>query len=823
MGQARADHGDLPGVSGSSVTPVGEPSQFSPVDRPRKRHAEEPCATTAGVFQRGSKLIHPFNPELGVGVVREVEGRFLLVYFPTAKRTVTLSSEAGGLDRLVLEPGSSALLQSTGETVEIAALRDHAYVLSDGREVSEAEVWPTMAMDTPIERLAGLRLDSLDSFRNRIQGLELMQLRESGGLGSFLGGRIELFPHQLDTALRAVESERVRWLLADEVGLGKTVEACLVLSALVRTGRAERALVVAPSTLAIQWLGELYRKFHQVFVLLDDERIEAVATDFGEDVNPFDVHPFAVVPLELISADSNLLRCAAEAGLDLIVVDEAHRLVSEEWIDSLGPLVRDARHALLLTATPLQSDRRGFHSLLSLLHPEAFGSFEAFDALVDAGKAAIACTSAVRRADVGGLPPRVAVAVDIEGPSDEITSDSRTRWLVENTRKWLKRGEKALVFVRDLETLEALGAVLESETRTRVTVFHEELSAAKRDIEIAAFRESSVALLLCTEAGGEGRNFQFCDRMVHFDLPFDPVELEQRIGRLDRIGRKSPVEIVYFRCDDASAPNRARLAPIFETLDLFTRPAAGLDPALETARKLLAQAALEESPLDADAVLAAVETARQQDGTDAVRVFYPDAYVASRAAAVLERVPADLEERTQTFCIGASEDLGFDCIDKGGDAMFYIEFGSGATVDALPGVPGGTRYLGTFDRAEAVEKEEYEFFASGHPLVEGLLLELEDGVRGRACLMELPKGILDGAGLLLVFKDGPDWRAEVVDAEGKNRPDWAKLLLSRLDDAIPVRMKDWSIGDGWAEGMRGLAARATEGGKLVSVAFFRSR
>ena len=408
-------------------------------------------------------------------------------------------------------------------------------------------------------------------------------------------------------------------------------------------------------------------------------------------------------------------------------------------------------------------------------------------------------------------------------PDEDVAADPRTRWLVENTRVWLKQGEKALVFVRDLATLSALSAILEQETKTRVCEFHEELSPAKRDLQIAAFRESAVAVLLCTEAGGEGRNFQFCDRMVHFDLPFDPVELEQRIGRLDRIGRELPVEIVYFRSEPEDGPNRTKLAQLYEALDLFTRPAAGLDPALESARKLLAEAALERAPLDPDAVLAEVERARKQSNPDAVRVFYPDAYEAKRAAEILERVPEDLQQRIQDFTVGASEDLGFDCIDKAGEAMFYIEFGSGATVDALPGVPGGTRYLGTFDREEAVEKEEYEFFANGHPLVEGLLLELEDGIRGRAALMELPKGILDGAGLLLIFKDGPDWRAEVVDTEGKRRPAWAKLLLSRLGDAQSVRTKDWAIGDGWADGVRTLAARAPESGTLISAAFFRSR
>ena len=89
--------------------------------------------------------------------------------------------------------------------------------------------------------------------------------------------------------------------------------------------------------------------------------------------------------------------------------------------------------------------------------------------------------------------------------------------------------------------------------------------------------------------------------------------------------------------------------------------------------------------------------------------------------------------------------------------------------------------------------------------------------------MELPRGTIDGAGLLMIFKEGPDWRAEVIDAEGKLRPEWADTLLDSLDQALPVRAKDWMIGDGWAEGVRALAARASDPGTLVSAAFFRSR
>jgi ATP-dependent helicase HepA len=784
----------------------------------RSRRDPAACAIPPAVFKPGSKLQHPFNPELGVGVVRAIEGRFLSVYFPATGEELTLSAEAG-LERLIVAPGEPIRLIEDERVARVAAVDGHYYVLDDGSRVHEAETWPMVTADTPVERLAKLQLDSLAGFRNRLDGLELMALREAGGLGSFLGGRIELFPHQLYAARRAVERDAVRWLFADEVGLGKTVEACLVLSALLRTGRAQRALVLAPPTLTVQWLGELYRKFHQVFVLLDRERIEAVASNYGEGVNPFEVHPFAVMSVDALASDAELRRAASEAELDVVVLDEAHRLARSEQASTVAPLVRQAKHALLLTATPLQADLAGFHRLLDLLHPELFEDFAAFERAVRAGEVVLPCTSAVRRVDVGGLPPRAPRAIDVASPEADLADDPRTRWLVDEARGWKKRGEKALVFVRERETLDVLAPLLESMTQTRVTLFHEDLSPAKRDIEVAAFRESSVPLLLCTEAGGEGRNFQFCDRMVHFDLPLDPTLLEQRIGRLDRIGREKPVEIVYFRHPEGAGLDLARL---YERLDLFGRPASGLDAALAPVRPALEAAARAGAALDADALVREVEAARSGDAPDIGRVVYADAYRAEMGDDVLADVPADLEERTRRFCVGAAEDLGFDVVDKGGAAVTYIEFGSGAKVDSLPGVPGGVRYLGTFDRAEAVAREEIEFFASGHPLVEGLLLELEDGHRGRVALIELDTSSLDGAGLVGVFKQGAEWWIEIVGADGEPHPEWVERVVAALPEARGAKLEKWGIGDGWAEGVRALAKRLSMRGELVAAAFFRA-
>src|SRR5690606_32248960 len=144
--------------------------------------------------------------------------------------------------------------------------------------------------------------------------------REAGGLGSMLGGRVRLFPHQLHVAERTTARLPVRWLLADEVGLGKTIEAALIMNRLLHTQRIERCLVVAPAVLTAQWL--------------DAPRLADVARDFGEGFNPFDVHRRAVIALETLTSRPDLTAKAVDAGIDLLVVDEAQRL---RWPPGRGP------------------------------------------------------------------------------------------------------------------------------------------------------------------------------------------------------------------------------------------------------------------------------------------------------------------------------------------------------------------------------------------------------------------------------------------------------------------------------------------------------
>src|SRR5215211_1741599 len=169
--------------------------------------------------------------------------------------------------------------------------------------------------------------------------------------------------------------------------------------------------------------------------------------------------------------------------------------------------------------------------------------------------------------------------------------DPRVRWLLSHAPAWRDAGEKTLVFVAHRETLEMLRTTLSHRAQLASGVFHEELSPARRDTEVARFREAEgPSLLVSTESGGEGRNFEFCRRLVLFDLPWKPTVVEQRIGRLDRIGRRDPVEIIYFRPETGIAADVVRL---YQAIGVFREPLAGLEPQLAHIEDALADIALD--------------------------------------------------------------------------------------------------------------------------------------------------------------------------------------------------------------------------------------
>ena len=834
-------------------------------------------------WQPGDRVVHRFNPDLGPGVVREIERRTLVVEFARGD-LLRLSQETDALIPLTLPVGARVRLASSDETVTIDAQPSPGRVrLTDGREVDEQDLWPLQAGGSLFDRLAQGEIESLEQFSLRLDSLHLAALREADGLGSFLGGRIRLFPHQLYAAESATRAPLVRWLLADEVGLGKTVEACLILNHLLRTGRADRTLVVAPDTLTVQWLGELWRKYHQVFVLLDEKRLVDVEKDYGPGFNPFDAHPRVVLGLETLAARPDLTRQAVDSGIDLLIVDEAHHLrrrpghPGNPAYRAVRPIADLGQHCLLLSATPLEDDAHGFFRLLQILRPDEFPEDIDFDERLSSRVPLPPCTSATRREEIGGLPPRVGRPVVLEdsdgwralaemeravrsgqagdalarrnklrrirhalasgaalesicSPKESGWStlartaqerDPRLAWLAEMAPRWRTDGDKTLVFVAHRETLETIKTAMSRRAQLRVGLFHEDLSPGQRDIEVAQFRlPAGPSMLISTECGGEGRNFEFCTRLVLYDLPWNPMVVEQRIGRLDRIGRTIPVEIMHFVPPDGLG---AAVARLHDSLGLFREPLGGMERELAHVEPVIERLALESEfspPLKRfKEVIEEAREAHDRIEAAAYHELHRNPYRNNFAEGILDRVPPDLEELTEEVVLAACEQLEMNVEPQRGNSRYALELGRRACVESLPGIPPGASFLGTFDREEAVRNESIDFYASGHPLVEGLLAHLEESPIGRVGLLHTRlEGAGAGLGLAGFYKDGPQFHAVAIDVEGRRREDWERFLMRRPLKSRRVRSDDVTTQPGWPALVRRMARHLEARGQPVAVA-----
>jgi ATP-dependent helicase HepA len=284
---------------------------------------------------------------------------------------------------------------------------------------------------------------------------------------------------------------------------------------------------------------------------------------------------------------------------------------------------------------------------------------------------------------------------------------------------------------------------------------------------------------------------------VLYDLPWKPSAVEQRIGRLDRIGRRIPIEIVYFRPASGIGRDVVRL---FERLGLFREPMAGVEPQLAHLESALEDMALDPdarlSDVQIDRLIADAQAARTRIREAAYQQLHRDAYRAELGPSILARVPGDLDPLIEQVVVNAASRLGFRVEQVRGRRAYAIEFGNEALIDSLPGVPGGSSFIGSFDREYAVENETIDFFASGHPLIEGLLAHFEEDPKGRVARVEAHIPGQRGAGVIAIYKDGPQFEVVAFDADGRARPDWADAFRRRPLEALKMKTDD-AAGRDW--------------------------
>ncbi|MHB8324498.1 MAG: DEAD/DEAH box helicase [Candidatus Dormibacteria bacterium] len=414
--------------------------------------------------------------------------------------------------------------------------------------------------------------------------------------------RFEPFPYQLQAAQVALRRMRGRAILADEVGLGKTIEAALVLSELRLRGLARKVLILTPSGLVEQWQEELDRKFALPSLLIKGGAWEPTFWS-GDD---------PVVIASLAAARRAPLKDAIVAeSWDLVIVDEAHHLKNPQTASARLARQLQSRYLLLLTATPVENRLDDLFQLVSLVRPGHFGTPAAFrqrhagltglesarnlselqrrtrevmirhrrsevarmlprrlaeTLRITAGKAeadlyclvaervrrrgregspqeALALRAVLRAA--GSSPAALHSALETVGWTDlaalaeGILGTEKVRVLLELLRRHGGREEKVVVFTGFRRTLEFLDSLLGAEGLSH-SVYHGSLSHRQKEAAISRF-ERELPVLLTTEAGGEGRNLQFCHVMINFDLPWNPMRIEQRLGRIHRVGQEHEV------------------------------------------------------------------------------------------------------------------------------------------------------------------------------------------------------------------------------------------------------------------------------------------
>jgi SNF2 family DNA or RNA helicase len=417
---------------------------------------------------------------------------------------------------------------------------------------------------------------------------------------------VDRYWYQLETAKKVLKYFHGRVLLCDEVGLGKTIEAGMLMKEYLLRGMVKNILILTPAPLVSQRQEEMAQKFGIVFVTTDDPL-------FSADPDRFWRGSFIIASIHTAKSSKNFPRVAGNF-YDLVVVDEAHHLKNRNTLN--WKLVNEIkkRFIFLLTATPVQNNLIELFNLITLLKPGQFKTERLFrqaymqrgdsrrpankeqlrellrDVMIRNTRSVIDLKLPRRFATTARLEPSAAERQLYDGISEfaRARSDSlpapllqlllreagsspaalratllRLRsergesvdhllGLAENLQETARekalleilsrnQEEKKVVFVQYLKTLDSVASLLERRGLP-FALFSGDLSAKEKDEAVRRFREN-LPILLSTESGGEGRNLQFCNTLINFDLPWNPMRIEQRIGRLHRIGQNRDVFI----------------------------------------------------------------------------------------------------------------------------------------------------------------------------------------------------------------------------------------------------------------------------------------
>ncbi len=800
-------------------------------------------------FALGQRWISDTESDLGLGTVVAVDARTVTLMFAALEENRLYACNDAPITRVVFNVGD-VIESQQGWTLKV----EHVEVADDvvtyigtrqdtqqtDVELREIFLSHQIRFNKPQDKLFAGQIDRMDNFVLRYNALNNQYQQHKSPMRGLCGMRAGLIPHQLYIAHEVGRRHAPRVLLADEVGLGKTIEAGMIIHQQVLSGRAQRILIVVPETLQHQWLVEMLRRFNLHFSVFDEERCAESESESG---NPFDSQQYVLCSLDFLRQYPKRHQQALAAQWDLLVVDEAHHLEwsveapSQEYQIVEG-LATQTAGVLLLTATPEQLGHESHFARLRLLDSDRFFDYTEFvkeeqqyapvaeavtalesgkplsneqknsitellseqdaeplfrildshnsdpefelqqkqqarqeliDNLMDRhGTGRILFRNT--RAAIQGFPQRHVHLLEMPMPEQysralrvsammdgdlpvqqqalknlypeevlqDLEGDKSTWWNFDPRVDWLlekvlaKRSEKILVIASRATTALQLEQALREREGIRATVFHEGMSILERDKAAAYFaqEEGGAQVLICSEIGSEGRNFQFANQLVMFDLPFNPDLLEQRIGRLDRIGQTRDIDIFVPYLENSA---QAILAQWYQQgLHAFAETCpTGRSVYDQYSDRLIDMLAASDVSQLADLIddsrkLNKTLKAQLEQGRDRLLEIHSNG--GEKAVKIAQSI-ADTDGDTNlvTFALSLFDTIGLNQDDKGENAL-VVTPSEHMMVPSYPGLPYEGATI-TFDRETALSREDMHFISWEHPMIQGGIdLLLSEGV-----------------------------------------------------------------------------------------------
>lgn len=541
------------------------------------------------MFQSGQRWYSEGEPELGLGILLEHEGKRVRIEFPLCEEVRIYGLQSSPLKRFLLNKGDS-LTTRDGKSLIIDAIQENngvMFYLCGEHVIPEIDLSAKIDLNGPLDRILLKNYDTPEFFALRYQSYLEKRHYHSFPLKGFLGPKIRLIPHQVYVVNEVLKMDKPRAMLCDEVGLGKTIEAALILNSLLQKELIENVLIIVPESLVNQWFVELYKKFNSSFQVIHNESSEVELAETQK----------LIISSNIFSKSEDLRSQIKEKTWDMLIIDESHQIdfsrkdqsPIKEYLD-----IRDKTFStILLSATPEVLGVKNLFEQLHFLDPNKYDDFENFSKIVEESQKIshlIKNTNLLNnfknlenyfsKEEYKSFTDHeqiVQALIDRYGTGRNYFRNSRS-----NLENYSRLFNERILHpyplnitgrISDKEVFNAKAATVLEIIRNhpnkkililchskvivlklikelmlienfKIATFHSDQSLMERDRQAAYFADEDGAdILVSTEVGSEGRNFEFSSHLILFDLPKLPDQLEQRIGRLDRIGQENNINI----------------------------------------------------------------------------------------------------------------------------------------------------------------------------------------------------------------------------------------------------------------------------------------